>query len=257
MKPKVLIISLTSCSGCISALICLDIFSQFLERISLTYFPFIMDETKIKDCDIALIEGCISEEMQVSILKKIRHHAKKLYALGTCAAFGGILSLSNQKQAEPLSTYVEINGIIPGCPPPSQLLGNSIIHLIEGKEILLGDRNLCATCPLRDKMDKNYEYQITEAFLEDPNVNVTENEPICFLKRGILCLGPITREGCDLECIKCGVPCEGCMGPVSKDFTSNLINFLSILNLSENLTKNRSLFYRFSKPKLLGDIYND
>ena len=254
MKPKVLITSFTSCSGCTSSLISLDIFSQFLERITLINFPFMMDEKDIKDCEIALIEGCISEESQVPLLKKIRHHAKKVYALGTCAAFGGILSLSNQKTAEPISKYIEINGIIPGCPPPSQFLGNIIIHLIEGKEIELKDRSLCATCPLRDKMDHYYDTPIKEIFTDSNDLNQTEEEPKCFLKRGILCLGPITREGCEHECIKCGIPCEGCMGPVSKDFTSNIVNFLSLLNISEKLIKNQALFYRFSKPRFLGDI---
>ena len=48
---------------------------------------------------MALIEGCISEELQIDKLKKIRKNAKKVYAFGTCAAFGGILSLSNEKKA--------------------------------------------------------------------------------------------------------------------------------------------------------------
>ncbi|GAG65388.1 unnamed protein product, partial [marine sediment metagenome] len=130
MKPRFIIISLTSCSGCISTLISLDIFPQFLERTKIIHFPFILDVEKIEDCDIALVEGCISEDSEIGFLKEVRKHAKKVYALGTCAAFGGILSLSNSRNINPISTYIEIDGIIPGCPPPSKLLGNILIRLI-------------------------------------------------------------------------------------------------------------------------------
>ena len=95
MKRKVAIVSLTSCSGCISSLISLDIFPQFLERTKVDYFQFISDAKDIEDCDICLVEGCISEENQIVMLRKIRTQAKKVYALGTCACFGGISGMRN------------------------------------------------------------------------------------------------------------------------------------------------------------------
>ncbi len=249
MKPKFLITSFTSCSGCIVDIISSDIFPVFLERVTLTHFPFITDDNIIQDCDVALIEGCISEENQIAMLKSIRHHAKKVYALGTCAAFGGILSLSEEKRADPLSDYIEVNGIIPGCPPPSQLLGNVLIRLIEGRELELSNKNMCANCPITEKIDKNSATKILKFYPDSDEIEPKE-ETTCFLKRGILCMGPITREGCEYECIKQGIPCEGCMGPVSKDFTSNMVNFLSIIDISEKLIKNNAFFYRFSKPRL-------
>ena len=224
MKLKFLITSLTSCTGCISALMSLDVFPQFLERTKIEYFPFISDNIEIKECDIALVEGCVSEKNQIEYLQEIRKNAKKLYALGTCSAFGGILSLSNNKDSHPISKFVDVDGIIPGCPPPSILLGNCLLRLVENKEIKLSLKNMCSTCPLNNL------------------ANVS-----CFLNNGILCLGPITRDGCDHLCIHQGLPCEGCLGPVSKGFTSNLINFLSLFNLSKNLRNYRGIYYRFSK----------
>jgi len=144
LKLSFSVFSLTGCSGCISTLIALDVFPQFLERSKIVYFPFISDEINIKNCDVALIEGCISEENQIDVIKNIRKSAKKVYALGSCAAFGGILSLSEKRTAEPISSFTEIDGIIPGCPPPSKLLGNCLIKLIENKEIELSEKNLCA-----------------------------------------------------------------------------------------------------------------
>ena len=250
MKLKILIASLTSCSGCISSVLSSDIFPQFLERIKLSYFPFISDENKIEECDIALIEGCISMDSQIELLKDIRNNAKKVYALGTCAAFGGILSLSEKKKAGAISDVVQIDGIIPGCPPPLKLIGNCLIRLIENKEIKLSEKNLCSSCPLRGNNNIPFEKPVNKLNPSNNELTIFNEKSNCFLDNGILCLGPITREGCDHICIEQGIPCEGCLGPVSKDYTSNLINFLSLINLSKDLTKYKGIFYRFSKPKI-------
>ena len=252
MKPRFIIISLTSCSGCISTFISLDIFPQFLERTKIIHFPFILDGEKIEDCDIALVEGCISEDSEIGLLKEVRKHAKKVYALGTCAAFGGILSLSNSRKIKPISTYIEIDGIIPGCPPPSKIFGNLLIRIIENKDTSLSEKVLCSSCPLRGNMVGNLDTKIIKINPNPDEIVLGEENLDCFLKKGILCLGPVTREGCESKCIKVGLPCEGCMGPVSKDFTSNIINFLSLISLSEDLEYYEGIFYRFSKPKLRG-----
>ncbi len=252
MKPKIVILSLTSCSGCISTLISLDIFPQFLERVKISNFNFISDINDIDNSDIALIEGCVSEDSQIENLKEIRTQVKKVYALGTCASFGGILNLSNVKKAEPISNFIEIDGILPGCPPPSKLLGNWVLRVIENKNIDLSKKNMCGNCPLKCEMKITFKTNISKIYPDPEEINLNEEGSECFLNKGILCLGPITRDGCEHRCIKFGIPCEGCMGPVSKDLTSNLINFLSLVNLSDDLKKYQALFYRFSKPKLMG-----
>ncbi|MHA1753774.1 MAG: hypothetical protein ACTSYZ_15520 [Candidatus Helarchaeota archaeon] len=248
MKLKFSIISLTSCSGCISALISLDIFEDFLEKVDLVYFPFIMDEKRIEECDVFLIEGCVIDDEQIKLLKQIRRKARKVVAFGTCAAFGGILNLSEDINGEPISNYIEIDGIIPGCPPPLKILGNSLINLLENKKIVLPEKNLCYDCPLKENIQKNFEISIDE--LMDEGYKTEKVIPKCFLEKNILCLGPITRAGCDCSCIKLGIPCEGCMGPLKQDYTSTIINFLSLLNLSDDLRKYKSIFFRFSKPNL-------
>lgn len=246
MNPKFLIASLTACSGCIGTVLALDILSEFFERVDIVYSPFLMDQTEIQEADVALIEGCVSEEGQIEVLKEIRKNSKRVIALGTCAAFGGILSLSTEKEAAPISEYIEIEGFIPGCPPPPKLLGNSLINLLENKEIFLPEINLCADCPLRGEAELEYEDPINNL---QPEIT-TETRTRCFLKDNILCLGPVVREGCEHKCIEHSLPCEGCMGPITQDYTSNIINFLSVLKLSRNLRKYDGIFFRFAKPKI-------
>ena len=252
MRLKFLITSLTSCTGCISALISLDIFPQFLERTKIEYFPFISDNLEIKECDVALVEGCVSEKNQIEYLQEIRKNAKKLYALGTCSAFGGILSLSNKKESYPISKFVEVDGIIPGCPPPSTLLGNCLLRLVENKKIKLSLKNMCSTCPLNNHAKLDLPLTIEKIVPRNDEIRFPEENLSCFLNDGILCLGPVTRDGCDHLCINQGLPCEGCLGPVSKGFTSNLINFLSLFNLSKDLRKYKGIYYRFSKSHVGG-----
>jgi F420-non-reducing hydrogenase small subunit len=250
MKLKLMVSSISSCSGCISTLLTLDIFPQFFERTEIEYFPFISDNLELNDCDIALIEGSVIEQQQIKYLKEIRKCAKKLYALGTCAAFGGIVNLSNKKNSRPISDFVEIDGMIPGCPPPPVLLGNSMIRLIENKKIILEEKNLCSTCPLRSTLKISDFPEIESLMPKNSDIDFPEGNLPCFLTKGILCMGPITRSGCESSCINQGVPCEGCMGPVSKQFTSNLVNFLSLFKVKQNLKNYKGIFYRFSKPRI-------
>jgi F420-non-reducing hydrogenase small subunit len=250
MKLKFLIASLTSCNGCISALMSLDFFPQFIERTKIVYFPFVYDKLQVDDCDVALIEGCISESSQIEHLKKIRKNAKKVYALGTCAAFGGILSLSKTKLAEPISDFIEVDNIIPGCPPPSTLLGNCLMDLVENKTFKLPTRNLCFSCPFRSDLERNLDINIARLNPEKNELEDCDNNSKCFLNRGILCLGLITRDGCDHLCINQNLPCEGCLGPVSKNLASNAINFLSLVKISKDLESYKGIYYRFSKPVL-------
>lgn len=246
MKPKFLIASLSACSGCLGTIFALDVFPEFLEGIDLVYFPFLIDQTEIQESDVALVEGCVSDEAQVDILKEIRKKSKRLIALGTCAAFGGIVSLSTETYADPISNYVEIDGFIPGCPTPPKLLGNCLIRLLENKELDLSEKNLCATCPLREEEEVNFQSQIRTLYPEFKGEKRTQ----CFLKDGILCLGPVTREGCEHRCIESDMPCEGCLGPITQDFTSSTVNYLSMMNLSKELRSYEGIFFRFGRPNI-------
>jgi len=102
---------------------------------------------------------------------------------------------------------------------------------------------------LNGSLELNYKNQIIKCYPSSDEIVSPKENSDCFLKRGILCLGPITREGCEHKCIEQGIPCEGCMGPISKTYFANAINYLSLINLSKELKNDKGIFYRFSKPK--------
>jgi len=53
----------------------------------------------------------------------------------------------------------------------------------------------------------------------------------CFLLRGMLCMGPATRGGCEARCINAAMPCRGCYGPISigDDMGGATADFLATL----------------------------
>ncbi len=61
--------------------------------------------------------------------------------------------------------------------------------LVMGKEPIEPDQAVCVECKLK------------------------ENE--CVFERGMICLGPVTRGGCDARCPSVGQYCTGCRGLVS------------------------------------------
>jgi len=227
----------------------MEVLREIINKFNIVYSPFITDQIAPQENDVAFVEGCVldSASDQVEQLKTIREVSKRVIAIGTCAAFGGIASLSSEKSANPISRYIEIDGFIPGCPPPPALLNDAVIRLMENKRIVLSDRNLCASCELRAENMNDFPRTIDSLKPRSPDPG---KEPTCFLKEGVLCMGPITREGCETRCIKKNVPCEGCMGPPSQNFTSNVVNFFSMLPLSSELKNYQGMVFRFSRPMI-------
>ncbi|HSG28180.1 MAG TPA: F420-nonreducing hydrogenase, partial [Candidatus Krumholzibacterium sp.] len=111
-----------------------------------------------------------------------------------------------------LDQVVDVDYYIPGCPPvPSQIV-NALVAVWEGNlpekgsVIGAGKRTLCDECS-RTKEEK----EITG--FKRPVEVITDPEK-CLLEQGLLCLGPVTREGCGGRCTNSNVPCRGCYGPL-------------------------------------------
>ncbi|MCA9956643.1 MAG: hypothetical protein KC434_18065, partial [Anaerolineales bacterium] len=72
--------------------------------------------------------------------------------------------------------------------------------LLQGRQPKLPDYPMCIECKL--------------------------HENICVYERGQVCLGPITRAGCNAVCPAYGYGCEGCRGLVS---APNMESFQEVL----------------------------
>ncbi len=112
-----------------------------------------------------------------------------------------------------LDQVIDVDYYLPGCSVPTKLLLEAVNAILTGKlppkgSVLAPNKTNCDTCernktkPEKLKIDRFYRPYEIEL-----------DEEKCFLAQGVICLGPVTRGGCDERCIKGNMPCRGCMGP--------------------------------------------
>jgi F420-non-reducing hydrogenase small subunit len=159
-----------------------------------------------------------------------------------------------------LDQVIEVDYYIPGCPPTPKVTLKAIETLLSGElppkgSVLAGTRALCYECPLNETKP---EKLLIKEFKRVHQVQLDPEK--CYLSQGVLCMGPITRGGCEALCISGNMPCTGCFGPLddTKDVGGKAIgSFASILDLTdeveiekalENLRDPLGTFYRYSLP---------
>ncbi len=165
-------------------------------------------------------------------------------------------------QVKALDEVIKVDYYVPGCAPTPNVVANAVTALLSGKlpppgTVLAGDRALCYECPLNDS--KPEKLLVSEI----KRVHEAEVDPeTCLLAQGLLCLGPVTRGGCDALCVKGYMPCTGCFGPVDEvmDQGAKGISFLSsivqsddeeeLLQIFEKLPDPLGVFYRYSLARL-------
>jgi len=221
-KLRLAIAGLTACSGCqLSLLNCEDELPGLLERFEFQYFPLACSPALLSgEYDAALVEGCLSMPREKELLQELRQRSVYLVALGSCAVWGGVAALRNGEDREPLrqsvygpgpvasetfeplplSSLVQVDAVVTGCPPEKEELLRLLGGLLRGALPVAIDYPVCNECRMR--------------------------ENLCLLtERNELCLGPLTLGGCVARCLSLSVPCEGCRGPVPE---ANLREFLEI-----------------------------
>jgi len=206
-KPKIAIVSLTSCEGCEFALIDTGHkFIDFLKKCDVREFRMISDKPAGEDekFDICFIEGNPMTEKNLKVLEDMRQRSKLLVVLGNCAHTGGVWEMKNhgskaaaykkvyKKQkyenldVREVSNFVKVDLTIPTCPIDAEEFLEFAYLLLEGRIPRIANSPVCYEC-----QTKGYE---------------------CLLQRGEICLGPITMGGCQAICLKSKQECWGCRG---------------------------------------------
>jgi F420-non-reducing hydrogenase small subunit len=113
-----------------------------------------------------------------------------------------------------LDQVVDVEYYVPGCPPNPERIWEVLDAVITGAALpppgaVLGasEKSLCDTCERKKSDEKTITgFKRMATTIPDPE--------ICFLDQGLLCLGPVTRDGCGHQCVgESAVPCRGCYGP--------------------------------------------
>lgn len=213
-KPKVAIVSLTSCEGCQFAL--LDLGERFLDlanKIEMADFRLIEDEEDPGDkIDIGIIEGNPVTENNVKTLLELRKRSKILAVLGNCAVMGGIPEIKNYHEGtntikhiykylqgisnpeiKEVDNFVKVDFTFPGCPINAEEFLKYMPAIIEAAQSgdlskipQIPDQPVCVECKAKGNR--------------------------CLLLDKKPCFGPMILGGCEAVCPSSRMMCQGCRG---------------------------------------------
>jgi sulfhydrogenase subunit delta len=205
--PKVGIFDFTGCEGCELQLANKeDSLLDFLGLMEVTAFREISSAPE-GDFAIALVEGAITRSDEVERLRRIRKKANVVVALGSCACFGGVNRMKNDldinaanrevygehpqetNATRSIKEVVPVDIEIPGCPVSKGEVERIMQHVVFGVPYKPPVYPVCVECKQRFS--------------------------VCVFQTGQLCLGPITRGGCNAPCPAGGLGCWGCRGPAA------------------------------------------
>jgi len=254
IKPRVAIISLTSCEGCQFAL--LDLSQDFIDltsRIDLVEMHLIEEDPEPEAFDIVFVEGNPITEKNFTLLKKIRDKSTLLITLGNCAALGGVWEMKNYLDKEKtlryiykfektvpnhdiksIDNFVKIDYVVPGCPINAYEFLKIVYSLLLGKAPSIAENPVCYECQYN-----SYECQLQQNPLQD--------------RPALPCLGPFIRGGCDAICLKSKMPCQGCRGLLKDADTAKMEKIYGdIINADElnNILEIFGIRDDFEKKKL-------
>ncbi len=171
-KVKVATTAMTSCFGCHMSI--LDIDERLLDLIELVEF----DKSPIDDIkefsgpvDVGIVEGGVSNDENLEVIRSFRKHCKILISIGECAIQGNIPAFRNalplkecleeaylkgltvynpakripddpdipmlMNKVYPVHEVVKVDYFMPGCPPPADQIWAVLTALLTGKPIEL------------------------------------------------------------------------------------------------------------------------
>jgi sulfhydrogenase subunit delta len=243
-KPKVGIFGFTGCEGCqLQIANKEETLGDLLGSIEVMNFRLISSD-KDDGYDIAFVEGSITTEDEVARLKRIRDQAKTLVAMGACACLGGVNNLRSRfplpdtvkevygthsietGPVRRVSDVVPVDYELPGCPISKPEFEWLVRHMIVGAIPQLPQYSVCVECKQR--------------------INT------CVFDMGMICMGPITRAGCNAICPRNHLGCWGCRGAVDE---ANFESFIQILRErgfpEEQIAERVSFFNAFSGVEVL------
>lgn len=162
-KLRVATVWLDGCSGCHMSL--LDIDERLLllaERIDLVYSPLVDAKAFPEGVDLAIVEGAVSSEDDLERIVLVRSRSARVMALGDCAVTSNVPGMRNAfsrdellrrayidnatlnagipaqhiprllPQARPVHACVAVDVFVPGCPPPADLIFDTLAALLAG-----------------------------------------------------------------------------------------------------------------------------
>jgi coenzyme F420-reducing hydrogenase gamma subunit len=234
-RPRLAVFDFTGCEGCELQLSNKEqTLVPFLSALEIVAFREV-SSAKGDDYEIALIDGAITRADEVQRLEAIRARARVLVAMGSCACFGGVNRLKNAHD------LAEANREVYGDQPRQTLPTRSV------GEVVAVDLELPG-CPVsKAELERVVQHLVWEVPFRPPAYPVCleckQRFTVCQFDLGNLCLGPITRAGCDAPCPAGGLGCWGCRGPAEDANFDEFVNIASERGFSDREVAERLSFF--------------
>ena len=237
MKAKISTEWLSGCSGCHISIV--DLHEKLLNLVETAEFvrlPVLMDEKGYPEALVGIVEGAVRSEHDREALIKMRKSVKTLIAFGTCAVYGGPSGIGwlydrdtvidrvygsgptntpndrpdcgavrLEEGVVPIDEVVDVDLYLPGCPPHPYFIASAIASILRTQTRSLTGKTVCAAC--ERKMEKREGVQLKKGAVS------ADDENLCFLSQGVICLGSVTLDRCLSPCPGVGIACTGCNGP--------------------------------------------
>jgi F420-non-reducing hydrogenase small subunit len=242
---KISIVSLATCAGCSAVLLDAEILAQVLAVAEINYCPMLIDQDRIQEADLVLIDGAVRLKEDQEKLEEARAKSRFVAAWGTCAAFGGIPAEANRFELEDLiaatfgqsaDTFAYYLSGERGAGsrayreegvsllrkagklddfvkvdyyvpgcPPTPAMLLQLVAELTGQAPAKAQPVVCAQCARKPSKTMPGSLVAYPQGDEDPAV--------CFNSLGVFCLGFLIQGGCEASCTRRGLPCWGCRGP--------------------------------------------
>ena len=240
-KPTVAIFDFACCEGCQLQIVNME--EEILDLVSVVnpveWREAMSEKSDDEMIDIAIVEGSITRPDDEERLRDIRKRARTLVALGACATLGGVNKLKNnfdldevrecvykdKAQMPHLNTMptkgapevVKVDYRIEGCPINEREFAYVVRCLARGVEPVIPSYPVCVECKMRGN--------------------------VCRFEYNELCLGPITRAGCNAPCPSAGFWCFGCRGFVDDPNTQAAQDIMDYYGLTVEDLKSKMLLF--------------
>jgi coenzyme F420-reducing hydrogenase gamma subunit len=246
-KPKVAIFDFACCEGCQLQVVNMEeALLDLLSVVDVVEWREAMSEQS-EVFDIAIIEGSITRPQDEEKLQRIRKKAGILISLGACAVSGGVLGLKHERSQEDagkavygdkylmphlhsesvkaVKDVVKVDYEVRGCPIDRKEFSYIVRCLALGREPFIPSYPVCVECRIRENS--------------------------CLWEKNEICLGPLSRAGCDANCPSKGAPCVGCRGYSEDANPAAMTTILSLYGKKpQDLESRLNLFLKTAKEPI-------
>jgi F420-non-reducing hydrogenase small subunit len=259
MKETISTEWLSGCSGCHVAMV--DLHEKLLSLLEVARFvrlPVLMDEKGYPPAEVGFVEGAVRSEHDREALLKLRKSVKTLVAFGSCAVYGGpsgigwlydqdaIIDRAYRKGPTnapgqqpdqgavkleegvvPVDEVVDVDLYLPGCPPHPYFIASTLSAALGKSAPPITAKTVCADC--ERKMSKRDGVRLRTGAVS------ADDDALCFLSQGVVCLGSVTLNRCLSPCPGAGIACTGCNGPSLDIITEPHLDIRTLIARRMNL----------------------